>query len=86
MRTYKLQKNDGTGRRHSEVREKRVEWNIPAIIFCILLAVAIWLYVVSFMPPLEGELPIETKPPHEDVTPSDPAEASRGMVTGEDIV
>ena len=47
MAVYKLQKKTRTSRRVA-VRAERIEWNVPAIIVCVLMAFAIWLYIVSF--------------------------------------
>ena len=47
MAVYKLHKKGRTSRRVA-VRAERIEWNVPAIIVCVLMAFAIWLYVVSF--------------------------------------
>ena len=47
MSVYKLHKKGRSGRRVA-VRAERIEWNIPAIVICILLAFAIWLYIVNF--------------------------------------
>ena len=46
MTVYKLHKKGRSGRR-VVVRAERIEWNVPAIIMCILLAVAIWFYIVG---------------------------------------
>ncbi len=70
MRTYKLQNTGAASRRRPEVREKHLELNPPAIIICILIAIAVWLYVVSFLPPIEGERPMETLPPVDETTPT----------------
>lgn len=47
MAIYKLHKKGRTSRRVA-VRAERIEWNVPAIIVCVLMAFAIWLYIVSF--------------------------------------
>ncbi len=47
MAAYKLQKRSRSGRRVA-VRAERIEWNLPAMVVCFLLACAIWLYIVNF--------------------------------------
>ena len=47
MAVYKLHKKGRSGRRVA-VRAERIEWNVPAILICILMAFAIWLYIASF--------------------------------------
>lgn len=47
MAVYKLHKKGRSGRRVA-VRAERIEWNVPAIIICVLMAFAIWLYIASF--------------------------------------
>ena len=47
MTVYKLHKRGRSSRRVA-VRAERIEWNVPAIVICVLLAFAIWLYIVSF--------------------------------------
>ena len=46
MTVYKLHKKGRSGRR-VVVRAERIEWNVPAIIMCVLLAIAIWFYIVG---------------------------------------
>ena len=55
MAVYKLQKRGRSSRRVA-VRAERIEWNIPAIIVCVLLAFAFWLYTASFANKNAGEM------------------------------
>ena len=54
MAVYKLQKRGRSSRRVA-VRAERIEWNVPAIIVCVLLAFAFWLYTASFANKNAGE-------------------------------
>ncbi len=77
MRTYKLQKRNPQSKK-AEVREKRFEVQPLAIVACLLLAVAIWLYVVSFMPPMNGDVPPET-PAETSAGPNAPHESDAAI-------
>ncbi len=59
MPVYKMHKRGRSGRRVS-VRAEHFEINIPAIIISILLAFAIWLYIVNFAS--ESQLSSEPSP------------------------
>ena len=54
MAVYKLHKRGRSSRRVA-VRAERIEWNVPAIIVCVLLAFAFWLYTASFANKDAGE-------------------------------
>ncbi len=60
MSVYKLHKKSRSGRR-VEVRRERLEWDWPAAVACVLLALAIWLYLVNF-PGIAESVPEETTP------------------------
>ncbi len=70
MAVYKLQKKSRSGRRVA-VQAERIEWNIPAMIVCLLLACVIWLYIVS-----SSDRPQE---PPTDPSPSESVAADGGF-------
>ncbi len=72
MITYVLQ-NDESNPQKIVVRAKKFKLNAPAVLICIFLAVAIWLYVVSLLPPLEGEGPKDTTAETTTPVPDDTA-------------
>ncbi len=76
MSVYKLQKKSRSGRRVA-VRAERIEWNLPAMIICLLLAFAIWLYVVSFSNHSSENIHEETTPAPDVTEPVDGEESVR---------
>ncbi len=78
MPVYKLQKKNRSGRRVA-VRADRIEWNLPAGIICLLLAFAIWLYVVNFTGSATEEPPAESA-----ATPEAVDTVPAGEMVGED--
>ena len=54
MAVYKVHKRGRSSRRVA-VRAERIEWNVPAIIVCVLLAFAFWLYATNVANKNAGE-------------------------------
>ncbi len=79
MITYQLQ-NDESNPEKMSVRPRKFQLNIPAVLICIFLAIAIWLYIVSLLPPLTGEPSKETTT---ETTPPAPAESVPAAPSGD---
>ena len=73
MTVYKLHKKGRSGRR-VVVRAERIEWNVPAIIVCFLLAVAIWFYIVG----------VSSKHAEDKIDPATTTEAT-AVVMGDEV-
>ncbi len=84
MSVYKMQKKGRSGRR-VEVRAERFEVNIPAIVICVVLAVAIWLYIVNFSWSSEENLP-EQLPAETETVPAESESAPGSAESAADAV
>lgn len=72
MTVYKLHKKGRSGRRVAVMAE-RIEWNVPAIIMCVLLAIAIWFYIVG----------VSSKHAGDKIDPATTTEATAVVTSGE---